>query len=186
MAGERVLLHAPDAVCGLAFGAGPIRRTGPWCKAPVPRNRQQLVVECDLPAHRVVANDERARIVHEHLLRHAAEACECALEPGEPARLLLNTERASVQPVRVPERGNEHARFHSCAADLDKALAEVDLQLTARRCLEPRRRQSFGLQRLPVGLDRALDRSLSPQLSEEGAVLHDAEGAIVRGARHRI
>ncbi|BCH21702.1 hypothetical protein MesoLjLb_14870 [Mesorhizobium sp. L-8-3] len=45
------------------------------------------------------------------------------------------------------------------AADLDQTLAEVDLQLSARRRLEPRRRQRLGLLRLTVTLHRPLQRS---------------------------
>jgi hypothetical protein len=40
-----------------------------------------------------VARDERARIVHQHFLRHATKGRERALEPGEPMLLLLRPER---------------------------------------------------------------------------------------------
>jgi hypothetical protein len=66
--------------------------------------RQQFVVECDLPARRVVALNEGARVVHQHFLRHAAEGRECTLKTRKPACLLLVPERPNVQPPRVPAR----------------------------------------------------------------------------------
>jgi hypothetical protein len=36
----------------------------------------------------------------------------------------------------MAERRHEHERFHLGAADVDQSLAEVDLQLPARRRLE--------------------------------------------------
>jgi hypothetical protein len=62
------------------------------------RERDELVVELNRPAHRVVAHDKRARIVHQHFLRHAAEGRERALEPGEPVLLPLGSERTRMQP----------------------------------------------------------------------------------------
>jgi hypothetical protein len=120
--------------------------------------RDQLVVELDRPAHRVVVHDQRARIVHQHFLRNAAEGRERALEPGKPVLLLLAPERAHMQPARMPERRHEHEGLDLRLADLDQSLAEVDLQLPARRRLEPHRRQRLRLQRLPIGLHRPLQR----------------------------
>jgi hypothetical protein len=59
----------------------------------------------------------------------------------------------------MPERRHEHECFDLHAADLDQALAEVDLQLSARRRLEPRRRQRLRLQRLAIGLHGTLQCS---------------------------
>ena len=79
--GDGVLFHIADAVLGLALRARPVRRTGPGREAPMPGERQQLVVELDRAAYRVVTRHERPRVVHQHLLRHAAEGRECALQP---------------------------------------------------------------------------------------------------------
>jgi len=64
-----------------------------------------------------------------------------------------------MQPPRGPERSHEHERLNLGAADLDKALAEVDLQLPTRKRLEPRRRQRLGFERLPIRGNGALQRS---------------------------
>ncbi len=61
-------------------------------------------------------------------------------------------------PPRVAERRHEHERLDLSTADLDQVLAEVDLQLPPRRRLESRRCEGLGLQRLPIGLNRALQR----------------------------
>ena len=127
-----------------------------------------------------MAHDERARIVHQHLLRHAAEGRERALEPGEPALLLLVPEGPHMAPPRVAERRHEHERLDLGAADLDQPLAEVDLQLPARRRLEPHRRQRLGLQRLPIRLHRPLQR---PQADRDALLGAASPGAPRRRCR---
>ena len=154
--GDGVLLHIPDAALRLALSARPIRRAGPRRKAPMLRQRNELVIELHRSTEGIVAHHERARVVHQHLLRHAAKGCECALEAAEPVLLLLGPERPHMQPPRVPERRHEHERLDPGATDLDQTLAEVDLQLSAGRRFEPRRRQSFRFERLPVRLHRPL------------------------------
>jgi hypothetical protein len=96
------------------------------------RERDELVVELNRPAHRVVTHHERAWIIHQHFLRHAAETHECALEPGEPVLMLLGPERTRMHPSRMTERRYEHEGFDLRPADLDQTLAEVDLQLAAQ------------------------------------------------------
>ena len=63
-----------------------------------------------------------------------------------------------MQSPRMPERGHEYEDLEPGAADLDQPLAEVDLQLPARRRLEPCRRQGLGLERLPIWRNGALQR----------------------------
>jgi hypothetical protein len=155
---DRVLLHIADAALGLTLRAGPVWRTSSRRKTPVLGECDQLVVELDRAARRVVAHDQRARVVHQHLFRHAAESRERALEPRKPALLLLMAERPHMAPARMPESRHEHERLDLGAADLDQTLTKVDLQLPARRRLEPRRSQRLSLQRLPIRLNRALHR----------------------------
>src|SRR3954447_16496551 len=97
-----------------------------------------------------MADDECARVIHENLLRHAAEGLECALEACEPALLPLMSECPHVNTSRVTERCHEHKSLDLLSPDLDQALAEVDLKLSAGRCLEPRGRERLCLQCLPV------------------------------------
>ena len=75
----------------------------------------------------------------------------------------------------MPERRHEHECLDLRAADLHQTLAEVDLQLSARRGLEPRRRQRLRLQRLTIGLHRALQRPQAdrqPLLGEQVLAHH--------------
>jgi hypothetical protein len=58
----------------------------------------------------------------------------------------------------MPQRRNEHERLDLSPADINKALAKVDLQLPARRRLKSRRRKRLGPQRLPVRPHRTLQR----------------------------
>jgi hypothetical protein len=58
-------------------------------------------------------------------------------QAGQPRRLPLVAERLHMQQTRVAERGNEQEYRHRHAADRHTLLAEIDLQLTPRRRLEP-------------------------------------------------
>ena len=100
----------------------------------------QLRVEHHLPARRIVVEDQGPRIVEQHLAWDAAERLEGILHPGEPALLFLVGEGPHKKPARVAERRDEEEHLGDDAADLDPALAEVDLQLLARPSLEPDRR----------------------------------------------
>jgi hypothetical protein len=77
----------------------------------------------------------------------------------------------------MPERRHEHECFDLHAADLDQALAEVDLQLSARRRLEPRRRQRLRLQRLAIGLHGTLQCSPADRHALDVLVLQPAFSA---------
>src|SRR5215218_742471 len=86
MTGDRVLLHVADAVLRLALRARPIWRAGARTEAPMLCEGYKLVVELNRPAHRVVAHDKRAWIVHQHFLRHTAEGmCSRARRTNAPA-----------------------------------------------------------------------------------------------------
>ena len=68
---------------------------------------------------------------------------ERALDPLQPRRLPLMRERLRIHPPRIAQRGNKQVHPALLAAlHRDPALAEVDLQLAARRRFEPHRRQS--------------------------------------------
>ena len=59
------------------------------------------------PEHRfLVAINERARVVHQHFLRYAAEGREGTFQAREPALLAFVPECPHVAPPRVPERRN--------------------------------------------------------------------------------
>lgn len=72
--------------------------------------RDELVVELNRPARRVVAHDERARIVHQNFLRHAAEvvnalsipANQCSCFSARNARTCSPRECPSVATTRMP------------------------------------------------------------------------------------
>ena len=133
----------------------------------MPGEREQSGVEHDGAGLRVVIGHERTRVIEEHLLGHAAEGEERALEPVEPALLAFVAERPHVDPARVAERGDEQEDLDLAPADLDEPLAEVDLQLAAWRRLEadggPRLREKL----LAIGRERALH---GPQ-ARDGALL---------------
>jgi len=129
-----------DAALVLALGPGPVRRARPHPKAPVPRESVQPRVHDHLPARRIVVQDQRPRVVEQHLLGHPAETPERLLHAGEPVLLALTLEGPHAQPPRVAQRRHEQRDPAELAADLHPPLAEVDLQLLARARLEAHRR----------------------------------------------
>lgn len=151
-----VALHVAHAALVLALRASPVGRAGPDPEAPVPREGVQLGVQHHLPRDCVVADDEGAGVVQQHLLGHAAEGRERPLHPLEPVLLTLAREGAHVDAPRVAQGGDEqeHRRLHP--ADLDPPLPKVDLQLLARARLEPHRRPRLGPQRLAQRRHRPL------------------------------
>jgi hypothetical protein len=76
----------------------------------------------------------------------------------------------------MPERRHGHECLDLRAPNLDQTLAEVDLQLSARWRLEPRRRQRLGLQCLTIGPHGALQRPPADRYTFLGQLVlaHDA------------
>lgn len=106
----------------------------------------ETLVERHLPRARVVVLDQSLSIIEQHLPGQPAEMAERTLDAVEPSQLPLVPERADIDPARVAQRGDEQVDPHRLLADPHSSLAEIDLQLPARRGLEPHRRQSLRLQ----------------------------------------
>ncbi len=158
-AGDGIALHVADATLVLSLGPRPIRRAGLDPEAPVPREGMQLRVQHHLAAGHVVAQDQRAGVIEQHLRRDAAEGCEGALHPREPMLLPLAGKRPHVDSPRVAERRHEERHQPQRAVDLDPPLTEIDLQLLARPGLEAHRRPRLGAQRLAQVNNRPLHRA---------------------------
>jgi hypothetical protein len=120
---------------------------------------QEPLVEADLARRRVVVEHQGPGVVEQDLLGHAPERPEGALQPLEPVLLALAAERAHVQPARVAEGGDEQEDPDRLAGDLDPPLAEVDLELPARRGLEAHRGARLRRQLAAQGRHRPLDRA---------------------------
>ena len=123
---------------------------------------------------------ERTRVVEQDFFSHSAKRSERAFQSIEPALLPLVAERLHMQPTRVAERGDKQIHTHTLAADQRTPLAKIDLQLLARRCLEPDRRPSLRLQLAPQRCHLPLDRSQAKGLS-----LNNRIGRIESGWRQR-
>jgi hypothetical protein len=103
-------------------------------------------IEFDLAGLPVVTCDQPAIIVEQHLFGNPAEVSKRALDTGKPTLLPLVAERPDMEPLRVAQRGHKQVHLYILAADRHPALAEIDLQLLARRCLKANRRPRFRLQ----------------------------------------
>ena len=82
--GDGVVLDVADAALVLALGARAVGRTGPGPEPPVVGEGVQPLVEADFAGHRIVAIDQGAGIVEQHLPRHSAKMTKRALDPVEP------------------------------------------------------------------------------------------------------
>ena len=106
-------------------------------------------IELDFPSHPVVTSDEPAIIVEQHLLGNPAEVTEGALHASKPTLLALVAERPDIEPPRIAQRRHKQVHLDVLVADHCSALAEVDLQLLARRRLKADRRPRFRFQFAP-------------------------------------
>ena len=157
--GNRVALHVADAALVLALRSGAIRSAGLDLKPPVPGEGMELRVHHDFAAGDVMAQDQRAGIVEQHLLRHTAECREGAFHSLKPVLLALAGERPHVDATGIAERRHEERHQPRCATDLDPSLPEVYLQLLTRSGLEPHRRPGLRPQFLTQMGHRPLDRA---------------------------
>jgi hypothetical protein len=97
-------------------------------------------IELDFPGHPVVTRHQPAIIVEQHLLGNPAEVRECALDAGKPTLLALVAKWPNIEPPRVAQCRHKQVDLHFLVADRHLTLAEIDLQLLARRCLKANRR----------------------------------------------
>ena len=126
--------------------------TSAAAKEKVPQGNGEIVL--------VVDDNDQVREVTLKRIESLGYAVLEAKDGPSALRLIESGENvALMQSPRVPERSHEHERLNLGAADLDKALAEVDLQLPTRKRLEPGRRQRLGFERLPIRGNGALQRS---------------------------
>ena len=172
---DGVALHVADAALVLALGPGAVGRAGPRPEPPVAGEGLEPIVEGHFPRRRIVQRHQRPGVVEQHLLGNATEVAKRRLDPVEPGRLPLVPERLHIGPPRVAERRHEQVDPHPLPADRHPRLAEVDLQLPPRWCLEPQRRPRLGREFPPVGLHRPLhgaQADLDPPLALE-ILAHD-------------
>jgi hypothetical protein len=75
-ASDGVALHVLHAGLGLALGASPVRLAGPGLDPPVAAERDVRGMEGHRLGGAVAADHEAARVVAQHLSRHAPEVLE--------------------------------------------------------------------------------------------------------------
>src|SRR5947208_1578135 len=141
---DGIALDVADPGLCLALGPCSIRTAGARRDAPVGAERAERRMHMHDACLDIAPEDQRASIVDEHCLRDAAEVQERAREALAPVVVSLAQERPHVDPPRIPEHGDEEVDAHLATADEDASLAEVDLELMARRRLEANRRYLRG------------------------------------------
>ncbi|WGR93072.1 hypothetical protein MTX26_24630 [Bradyrhizobium sp. ISRA443] len=87
---------------------------------------------------------------------HATELHEGAFQIIEPTLLPFVAECSDMVPARAAQRGNEQVGANLAVADLDQPFAKIDLQLLARRRLEPHRGARLRRKLLAIALHRRL------------------------------
>jgi hypothetical protein len=158
-AGNRIAFDVADPAFVLALCPRPAGRAGLGRKAPVPRKGVQPYVEAHFARHRIVMLDQCLRIIEQHFRRNPAEPQERPFHAFKPVGLALPERGANVQPPRVAQRRHEQMHPHPLAADPHPRVAKVDLQLPARRRLEPHRRALLRLQLPTPALHPKLHRA---------------------------
>ena len=95
----------------------------------------------DRPGPAIAADDQRARIVAKQRARHPAEMRERAGDPFAPVILALTEEGFDKEAAGVTEDRDQQEHAHLGAGDRHALLAEIDLQLVARRRFDAHRRE---------------------------------------------
>src|SRR3546814_8156273 len=122
--------------------------------------------------------DQCPGVIQQHLDRDTTEQQESFLHPGEPVGLAFPQRRPDMDPSRVAERGDEQMDPQSLVPDPHPRLAEVDLQLMARRRLEPNRRPRRRLQLATPTRNTALDMAKAhrdPMFGRQRSEEHTSE-----------
>ena len=164
---DRVVLDVAHAALVLALGPGTVGRTRHRTHIPVASKRVEAGVERHLPRGRVMVIDEGPGVVDQHLAGQAAEMLERALDALQP--LPLVPERLGIDPPRVAQGGDEQEQLARLAVlHHGPALAEVDLQLTPRRRLEPHRGQRLRRKLAPQMRHRPLHRAQADHHAQLG------------------
>ncbi len=132
--GERIPLHVLHTRLDLTLGLRPVRRARP---------RTEAVITSEVRIRRMphefltrVLEDHRFRIVYYHAVGHSAKVLKCLLVTLKPLSEPLPLEGDRVTPTRIAERVHEDLRGHRTVLDPYACLAEVDLRLLTRGCLE--------------------------------------------------
>jgi hypothetical protein len=157
LVGERIPLHVFDARFGLPLGPRPIRRTRPRLHVPIAAEGQVSRMKDHRAGRSRARSDQWARIVAEQGAWHSAEVRERRGDPLAPVRAALIEKRFDEEASRIAEHRDEEEDSHPHARDQQALLAEVDLQLVARRRLDAHRRQCRGPLRLPDVRNDSLD-----------------------------
>jgi hypothetical protein len=139
VASDRIVFHVADAALVLPFRSRPVGSAGPRPEAPVAGEGVQALVEAHLACRRVMVLDQRPSVVEQHRLRHVAKIAKRRLYPSPIA--------ARADTPHEPAPGVAECR--DTHADMHPRLAKIDLQLLARRRLEPGLRPPLSAQRLP-------------------------------------
>jgi hypothetical protein len=142
---------------GLTLGPSPIRGAGARLHIPVPTECEIRRVNDHRAGRAIAAEDERAGVVPEHGPWHATEMREGG-DALAPTILPLIEKRFDEQPAGVTEDRDEQEDPHPLARDPHALLAEIDLQLIARRTLAADCRKLRGAARTANVGAGALDR----------------------------
>lgn len=134
------LLHIPHPRFILPLRPRPIRSAGLRPEPPVLREGQKTMMEHHFPRRCVVVLHQRLGVVRQHRLRDTPDLHESALQSLEPVALPFPGEHPHVHPTRTTERRHEQPYLRLLPTDPDLALAEINLQLIARRRLKSGRR----------------------------------------------
>src|SRR5208282_3356469 len=134
---QSIVLDVADTPFNLPFGPRAARTTGLGCHASVAAERLKPWIPDHLAGLAIVGDHQRRGIVTEDLLGEAPEMLKGTFQALEPVVLSLCEEGPAIKPARVSQHGGHQINLDGLIGDLDDLFTEVDLDLLARRGLEP-------------------------------------------------
>jgi hypothetical protein len=125
----------------------------------------------------ITVEHQRFRVVDQHRLRDAAEVTERPGESLAPVVVALTQKGLNVFAPRIAEHGDEQHHARALLSDPNPLLAEVDLELVARRRLKSNGRDLGGPLRVAMRTDDALngprmdlDAALGEQVRDDDGI----------------
>ena len=135
--GQCVVLDVANSPFDLPLGSSATGTTGFGCQPTVTAKGLESWIPDHLAGLAIVGGHQWRGVVTEDLLGEAPKMLEGSFQALEPVVLSLREEGPAIKPARVSQHGGHQINLDGLTGDRDDLFTKVDLDLLARRGLEP-------------------------------------------------